>query len=259
MSVFRTQSNRKHGRQLQLCLTFALSALLPACAMSTEATPDAPSSAHIEAPLAGDAATDTGAQCSSITLETAADVRAARACRVIDGDLRVRGLELEAIGEDDLPNLERVTGSLISEGGKNLRELSLPNLREVGSEDGMDSLQIGLDGSHLRRVALPRLQTVHGGIGVFGLYALEELDLRALDQVDGALVFATMPRLREARLSPDLHVDGGAQLQLLCALPFTSIALPEGSKVQDVGCCTESSSACDGLQCACGDDGGTAD
>jgi hypothetical protein len=185
-------------------------------------------------------------------VETAMDLQAARHCREIDGNLQFRGQALEAIGADDLPYLERVTGSLISAGGKPMRELTLPALREVGSDASPGLIEIVLDAKNLQRIALPRLQRVRGSIGIFGLYALVELDLGALTRVDDSFVLTTLPRLSSLELSPELQVGKLIQFAFLCSLPSESFAPPAGDRsFEALGCCTESALGCDTLQCTC--------
>jgi hypothetical protein len=193
-------------------------------------------------------------RCPSVIIDSAADLAAARHCREVDGDFVVRSPDLEAIGASALPYLERVTGNLFSIGGKPLRELSLPALREVGTEQAPSLIEIALDTEGLRKVSLPSLTVVHGALAMFGLYALEELELPTLTRVGHNLSLVNLPRLRHLQLAPELRAGKGTQLEFLCSLPVDSVALPaDGGTRNALGCCTQSALACEdtAMQCGC--------
>jgi hypothetical protein len=185
------------------------------------------------------------------------DLVDARACREIDGDLVLRAPELEAISEDALPHLHRVTGSLISTGGRPLREIVLPALQEVGS-GGDDLLEIGFDATSLERIELPALKSVNGSLGIVGLGSLHTLDLSALETVSGELGLVNLPRLTDLRMADQIETGGGVSYEYLCELP--AIDLPDAPaaddesrtpQVRDIGCCTYSATQCESTFCMC--------
>jgi hypothetical protein len=192
-------------------------------------------------------------RCPSVVIDDPSDLAAARHCREIDGDLTFRSADLEVVSPDDLPYLERVSGSLFSIGGKAMRELTLPALREVGATGAATLIEIGLDGTHLQRVALPALQVVHGSVSFYGLYALRELDLAALTQVDGMFSLVSLPRLDSVQLAPELDPGGSTEFHSLCDLAPQAIALAfgGGDARKAIGCCTRDALDCDPFSCAC--------
>lgn len=190
-------------------------------------------------------------RCPGIVLDGPAALAAARRCREIEGDVFLRASTLLTITGDDLPYLERITGSLISAGGKPLRELSLPALRELGTTGTESILEVILDNESLIKVAFPALRVVHGSLGMFGLNALRELDLGALEHVEKSFALTTLPRLTTLTLHPALEVGETLQLQYLCSLPAEMLVAP-AADVKAVGCCTEQPLACENtLQCQC--------
>jgi hypothetical protein len=192
-------------------------------------------------------------RCPTVVVDGPAALAAAHRCREIEGDLLFRSSELQSIGPDDLPYLERITGSLISVGSKPLRELTLPALRVVGTEQRASLVEIGLDGGELTRVSLPRLRNVHGGLGILGLYGLRELDLGALKRVDETLALTNLPRLDKLSLDQELFVGESLQLEYLCSLPADALELPAAAQQKGIGCCTSTPGAgCEGdLLCGC--------
>ena len=191
-------------------------------------------------------------RCPSLIIESAQDLTQARYCYEVDGDVRFRSSELQAIGPDDLPYLEKITGNVFSIGGQPIREIVLSALREIGSDAGDSLVEISLDQSHLRRVAFPELRAVHGTVSLFGLYALEELEFPALESVDRVFSLINLPRLTSLVLPAELQSSEPSDFEYLCALPADAISVPaDASKLKAVGCCTASAYECDTLQCRC--------
>jgi hypothetical protein len=194
--------------------------------------------------------------CPGIELRTRAELVAARACREIDGDLVFNSRDIERIEDDDLPYLERVTGSIRLTGSSPLVEISLPALREVGQVPSADILMLGFDASNLRRISLPALRVVHGTLSIVALGGLETLALGELAVVDDAFGLITLPRLAQLELSEHVRAGRLVAFEALCELPADVLpdtsALPEEEKrVLGVGCCTANSSGCESSICAC--------
>jgi hypothetical protein len=193
-------------------------------------------------------------RCPNVMLATQADLRAAQACREIDGDLTVRSMELERI---ELPYLEHVSGSILAVGGSPLVEFALPALREVGTPGSLDIVELGFTTSVLQRVSMPELHTVHGDFSIVAAEGITELHLPELRTVDGAFGLIGLPRLTTLELNEDLKPGRLAAFQSLCSLPFTALNSPsalttEQLSLQDLGCCTASSFACESTLCQCG-------
>jgi hypothetical protein len=194
--------------------------------------------------------------CPSLELSTRADLLAARACREVDGDLILSSTDIERIAADDLPYLERVTGSIMLVGSSPLVEISLPALREVGVEPSEDILELGFDAMTLRRISLPALRSVHGTLSIVALGGLETLDLGQLEVVDDAFGLINLPRLAQLDLSARVRAGRLVAFEALCELPVTALpdtsALPaEQKRLQGVGCCTQSASDCPNSICTC--------
>jgi hypothetical protein len=187
-------------------------------------------------------------RCPGLVVRTAADLDAAQRCNEIDGDLRLVVTEPLTIGPRDLPYLTRISGSLFSIGGQPVPEITLSALREVGTEDAQTLIEISLDES-LRRVSMPKLSVVHGALSLFGLYALEELDLPAVTSVD-QLSLINLPKLVALSLPADLPAGALLDFEYLCDLPAEAIE-PDGTVRKAIGCCTESAVQCDYMICNC--------
>ena len=192
--------------------------------------------------------------CPGLTVRTQQDLDDARDCEIIDDDLTFRPTTLERVNADALPQLQKVTGSVLSGGATTLTEITLPALREVGSSPD-DILSIGFDAHTLERVALPMLESVDGSLGIAALGGLRELDLGSLTTVTGNFGLLNLPSLVDVRIGPDVNAGGRAEFQLLCHVP--SSALPSASgfdaatlTVRDIGCCTVDAVACAGT-CQC--------
>jgi hypothetical protein len=188
-------------------------------------------------------------QCPSLEIATRDDLTQARHCREIDGDLRFSTTELDAI---DLPYLERITGNFLSIGGQPIREIELPALREVGTDQGDNLIELSLDASHLQHVSFPKLHRVHGSLSLFGLYSLTTLELPELESVDRMLSLVNLPRLTSLVLPPSVRAGETLDFEYLCALPADTIAADSDTSTHKaIGCCTESSLECDTLLCKC--------
>jgi hypothetical protein len=192
--------------------------------------------------------------CPGVELRTRADLLAAHACREIDGNLVLRPSDIERIAADDLPYLERVTGSIILAGSSPLVEISLPALREVGDNPAEHILELGFDAMTLRRISLPALRAVHGSLSIVALGALETLCLGQLEVVDDAFGLINLPRLAQLELSASVRAGRLVDYEELCELPLDGLpdtsALPtERKRVKAVGCCTQSASECAGSIC----------
>jgi hypothetical protein len=195
--------------------------------------------------------------CETTIIASALDLAAARACREIDGDLVLRAPDLEAISADAMPHLRRITGSLISTGGRPLREIVLPELREVGTGRD-DLLEIGFDATSLERIELPALKRVNGSLGIVGLGSLHTLDLSALEVVSGELGLVNLPELTDLRIGDQIETGGGMSYEYLCELPAFDLpdapATNDGDRapqVRDIGCCTYSATQCESSFCMC--------
>jgi hypothetical protein len=193
-------------------------------------------------------------RCPNVVLATQADLRAARACHEIDGDLVIRSTDLERV---NLPYLERVSGSILSAGGSPLAELTLPALREAGTPGAQDIIELGFDANALRSISLPELRVVHGDLGIVAAEALTELHLPVLKVVEGAFGLIGLPHLTKLELNAELQTGRLAAFQELCSLPFSTLPNPSGItteelSLQDLGCCTASSFACQSWLCQCG-------
>jgi hypothetical protein len=169
----------------------------------------------------------------------------------------VRAPALEAISVDALPHLRRITGSLISTGGRRLREVMLPVLQEVGTGRD-DLLEIGFYADSLERIELPALERVNGSLGIVALGSSHTLDLSSLESVRGELAFVNLPKLADLRIGDRIETGGGVSYEYLCALP--AIDLPDAPatdeqdrapQVRDIGCCTYSATQCESSFCAC--------
>jgi hypothetical protein len=196
-------------------------------------------------------------RCPSVVVATHADLQAARHCREIDGDLELRASDFAGIGADDLPYLERVSGSILSVGGSPLEGISLPALREVGTPGAQNIIELGFDASTLQRISLPALETVHGDMAITAAGALTELDAARLTTVDGAFGLINLPHLTSVDLNEDLHAGRLIAFEYLCAMPYaalpdTSDLAAEQKSVRDLGCCTESAFDCQSWLCDCG-------
>jgi hypothetical protein len=195
-------------------------------------------------------------RCPSVIIATQDDLRAARACSEIDGDLVFRSQSIERIAADDLPYLEHVSGSLLAAPSGSLRELALPALQDMGTTGSDDVLEIGFDLASLERVSLPNLQRVHGSLSLVGLGALRRVDLAKLEVVDDALGLLNLPRLSALALPADVRATRLIDFAYLCRLP--SHALPDPSfseaasvRLRGVGCCTGDALDCNDATCAC--------
>jgi hypothetical protein len=194
-------------------------------------------------------------RCESVIIENEQDLIDARLCRQIDGDLVFRAPDLEAVSGDALPDLRRVTGSLISAGSRPLREIVLPALREVGTNRD-DLLEIGFDARALERIELPELRRVNGSLGIVALGGLHTLDLSSLEVVGGEFGIVNLPQLVDLRMPDQIRTEAGVSYEYLCVLP--AIDLPdapsstgEEPRIRDVGCCTYSATQCESSLCVC--------
>lgn len=256
--------------QLSLYLSLTLASTLSACTQTTvdpsrrgHATPQLAAAEHeapectrdrdcdgIDARCEPDAHVCT-VRCPSLLIQAASDLAAARRCNEIDGELRIVVHEPLAIKASDLPYLSRVTGNIFSIGGQPLSEITLSALREVGTDAAPTLIEISLDGDNLRRVSLPQLEVVHGALSIFGLYALKELELPALESVD-QLSLVNLQRLESISLpaGADIHTTEPLDFEYLCALPAESLDA-DGGVFKAVGCCTESAAECNNTSCHC--------
>jgi len=194
--------------------------------------------------------------CPSVTIESAADLIAARRCREIDGDLVFAGREPMDVSADALPFLERVTGSVLTRVPAPLREITLPALREVGTEGSDDALEFVFDRMTLERVSLPNLRAVHGTLGIGALGALTELRLGSLESVDAVFGLMNLPKLTTLELPSDIAVGQRVAFEYLCHIPYDELppiatGSNEQSRVRVVGCCTESQFECTFAACEC--------
>ena len=203
-----------------------------------------------------DAATAPGTHCDGMIVQSPADLVAAHDCREIDGDLVFRSRAIEQIGEQDLPYLARIHGSLVVAAVTNLEHLDLPVLREVGGRSEQDLVEIGFEADSLLRIELPELRVVHGSLGVLALGALRELDLSTLERVDGALVLSNLPRLEVLDLPTSVQVAKRAAFDYLCrlephALPALTDRTTESSSALELGCCNNDAAPCTPHVCQC--------
>lgn len=198
--------------------------------------------------------------CDAMTIHSREELEAARDCAVIDGDLKLAAYDLGRITADDLPNLERVTGSLVfvPAGAGQVREITLPALREVGSEgaEEPDLLEIGWDAGSLQRIAIPQLRTVHGSVMIAALGALTDLDFPELSVIDVAFILASLPALRSVRVADDLAIRERVSFSHLCQLPSADLpgVVPDSEaarEVDEIGCCTRSALECEWTACRC--------
>ena len=168
-----------------------------------------------------------------MAVESAEDLREARACSEIDGDLVLHSNTLERV---ELPQLRRVRGSLISVGARLAREIVLPQLREVGTEGGENLLEIGFDADSLQRIAMPELRVVHGSLGIAALGGLRELDLRSLERVDEKLGLINLPQLDRLLMPDGVAADGGSWFELLCELDDDELPRTQGPEPELRAC-----------------------
>jgi len=213
-------------------------------------------SAACAAPLSSELSAETLAAenrnvCETVTIVSEQDLKDARACDEIAGDLVLRSRDIERI---ELPKLSRISGLLLSLGSWPLRELSLPTLTEVGSAPE-HLVEIGFGLPNLERIALPKLHTVHGSFGVAAMAELRELDISSLEEVTAHFGLINLPKLSALQHSPQLQADGRFALELLCrlpkgALPETSSQDPEPVSLRDLGCCLDPQS-CSETLCRC--------
>lgn len=194
--------------------------------------------------------------CAGVTIQTRADLEKIQCCRAIDGDLIFAPTEPLQVAAADLPVLERVSGSILSRSPTQLTEISLPALREVGTEGADNVLEFTFDRSNLKRVWLPRLRVVHGTLGVGALGALTELNLSHLARVDNVFGLTGLPALTKVDLPADVSVGDRVAFDHLChirydELPRTPVSSSDDALFHVIGCCTESSFECTAASCEC--------
>lgn len=192
--------------------------------------------------------------CETVTIVSEQDLKDARACDEIAGDLVIRSPSLERI---ELPRLSRISGLLLSLGSWPLRELSLPALTEVGGEPA-HLVEIGFGLSNLKRIALPKLHTVNGSFGIAAMAELRELDISSLEEVTMHFGLINLPKLSRLHHNEQLQADGRFALELLCrlpkdALPDTSSQDPEQVSLRDLSCCLDPQ-GCNETLCRCESD-----
>ena len=168
-----------------------------------------------------------------MAVESAEDLREARQCSEIEGDLVLRS---NALGRIELPRLRRVHGSLIAVGSRLAREIVLPELREVGTQGAENLLEIGFDADSLQRIAMPELRVVHGSLGIAALGGLRDLDLSSLERVDGKLALINLPQLDRLRLPDGVAAPGGVWFELLCALDDDELPRTQGPEPELRAC-----------------------
>jgi hypothetical protein len=195
-------------------------------------------------------------RCPSLVIRSREDLDAARRCREIDGKLTFQAQQPLRVTANDLPYLERVTGSVISVGSSPLTEITLPELRDVGAGGADDVLEIGFDQSSLSRISLPELRAVHGGLGIVSLGGLTELELGQLAVVEGDHMLSQLPLLTALTIPSQVHTGKTTDFEYLCmlpldALPDTSTIATDDKILNGLACCLESSLGCPSHLCQC--------
>jgi hypothetical protein len=225
------------------------------CVESRQATAPAQRTFDTDTSGAPLAAVPARTSCPGMTLRTRAELQGLRSCREIAGDLVVEPVDFTVLTAADLPDLRRITGSLVAFGTTRLEELTLPALVEVGTTGHGDMIDIGYDPETLQRVSLPALEVVHGDLVVAVALQLRALELPNLRDVDGRFELLTLPELRELHVLAAVRASDSVAIEHVCRLPadhLLDIASASGDvRVRGIGCCTQSALGCPASACAC--------
>jgi hypothetical protein len=225
------------------------------CVASGQATDPAQRTFDTDTNGAALAAAPAHASCPGVTLRTRAELQALRSCREIAGDLVIEPADFTALTAADLPDLRRITGSLVAFGATRLEELTLPALVAVGTTGHGDMIDIGYDAETLQHVSLPALEVVHGDLVVAVALQLRELDLPNLRDIDGRLDLLTLPELRALDMRAAVRASDSVAIEHVCRLPadrLLDVTSASGDvDVRGIGCCTQSAIGCPTSACAC--------